>query len=274
MLCKTDKRKEEECLRILYLLSRRGDRVFEAELCRKLSLEEGEFQRIKRALLHCRCLEKRTGEELRLTAAGRDAALHLLERHQSVSDFLQLFCSLREEKADENARRMELTVDDEVLQGMERYMRSCRRQRQIRWQELYFVYERGSYEVGVGIYDVNKRLPRVLSREYDWFESRVTVEVAENIRIRLKKREQGSDTGTFLGDERRRIPDRALWYRRGETWVRAAERGRGYDIPAEVFNYTADHRISVLEADLFIAFTRSDQEPGEQDIREMNLHLW
>lgn len=156
-----------------------------------MSFEEQEFRRIKSALLRCRCLEKKKGEELCLTAAGRDAALHLLERYQSVSDFLQLFCSLREDTAEENARQMEFAVGDEVLQGMERYMRSCRRRHRIRWQELYFVYERGSYEVGVGIYDVNKRLSRVLSREYEWFESRVTVEVAENIQIRLKKARTG-----------------------------------------------------------------------------------
>ena len=47
-----------------------------------------------------------------------------------------------------------------------------------------------------------------------------------------------------------------------------------YQLPTDIFTYTANTGIPVTEAVAIIAITRFEQKPLPIDYRELNIHVW
>lgn len=58
-----------------------------------------------------------------LTPEGERRALHIVERHAVLSDFLRRVLGVASDKADANACRMEHAIDDEVLNRLAEFIR-------------------------------------------------------------------------------------------------------------------------------------------------------
>ena len=65
-----------------------------------------------------------------------------------------------------------------------------------------------------------------------------------------------------------------VWYRRDEEWIQAKEEKGVYQLPTDIFTYTANTGIPVTEAVAIIAITRFEQKPLPIDYRELNIHVW
>ena len=59
-----------------------------------------------------------------------------------------------------------------------------------------------------------------------------------------------------------------------EEWIQAKEEKGVYQLPTDIFTYTANTGIPVTEAVAIIAITRFEQKPLPIDYRELNIHVW
>lgn len=256
-------RREEEILETLYQWWKEQKALTVPKLYgyHKLTPEEG--SRLIHSLIKKGCLENmENSEELVLTDLGKATAAENLAGHQYLTEFLQITCGIEEEKAQENACRMEHVIDGEVITGVREFLKygdTC--DRIVKNLNLHSMYEKGSYTFYMGIYCMEQRYPRILAEEFYHFSEGIRLEVErEQSSFYLREKEQGK----FFH----------LWYKDHSGWKLAERTAWGFRIPAEIFTFTTSSRIPIMEGDGVIAFSEGDSLPGEENCRELNVHIW
>lgn len=263
---RNEKEQAEDFLETLYIFQKKGRPLTRKELCEELNMSRPEYKRLFRMLQEQECLKPGDGELLVPTEYGNVRAMEILERHRYLTDFIQMICKVEKESAEENACRMEHVISEDVFCGITDYMRSLRSgsrgQRIIRGWDVNRLYNPGSYEFQMGIYNPEKRKPRLVSRENELF--------CREIRMEVEQR------GIFL--LRPRLPEDLeryqVWYLREKEWVPARRLGQAFSLPSDIFTYTICERMPVTEGDAFIAVISDKAYPQEMDARELNVHLW
>ena len=66
----------------------------------------------------------------------------------------------------------------------------------------------------------------------------------------------------------------SIWYRDEEEWKQAEETKEDLSNPSDVFMFTICTDDPVTEGSCMIAFPPRIQPPKEEDIRELNVHIW
>ena len=89
--------------------------------------------------------------------------------------------------------------------------------------DLRFRYEPGTYEVGMGIYQMERLCPRKLAQEYYWYKEWITLEIS-----------QEKSTCKLIRKEESRTEK--IWYMDRDTgWIQAEETDHAICIPAQAF---------------------------------------
>lgn len=254
---------EEDFLETLCILRQKGRAVTITDVCKELNLTKKEANQLrKKMIVHDYLLDNKT-EELILTSHGKTQGEECLKRHRYLTEFLKLVCGVDEEEAAENACRLEHVISGEVFHGICNFMISGDTyDRVMKNNDLGILYEPGIYQFRMTIYLTKRQYPRVLSPESGWFLDELLTEVGDESNFYLKLRADSD------------IQDNIVLYQEDGVWKQAPDCEYGYRIPTDVFSYSICKGYPVTEGEAMIAFVREGQEPQEENVRELNVHLW
>ena len=167
-----------------------------------------------------------------------------------------------QQRAQEDACRVEHYISPEGLKGIENFLQyGDVYDRVYDDMDLYTFYEDGDFPMAFGLYEPERRNPRFLAPEYGKLEHSVILRVKKSQNCFLLKRKKDESIGY-------------VWYRRDDGWIQAKEEKGVYQLPTDIFTYTANTGIPVTEAVAIIAITRFEQKPLPIDYRELNIHVW
>ena len=254
---------EENILRLLYDWWVQGRKLTRDMVCDRMGMTRRKLAYYVTAMTNHGYLEKTTGQDvLLLTDFGKEQGADCHYRHQNITHFIQMTCGLDEKSAAENACRMEHVISSDVIEGMYRFLRTGELYGSVvRNMDFHTRYAVGEYRFRMAIYQMDRRYPRILAKEYADYDENILVEVGEK------------ESYVYL-QSLRTENQRYLWYRREDLWNKADETKKGYRIPAEMFVVTSNRKIPVMEGEGMIAFTKDDVLPGEEQCRELNIYLW
>ena len=254
---------EEDLLEFVYRLWRQDIQMTVKEYARENDMTGKEAAGLVRSLIKkgflCE-LDKKS--YLVLTEKGKLEGMNCLARHEKLTQFFQLIAGMEQERAQEDACRIEHYISSEGLRGIENFLQyGDVYDRVYDDMDFYNMYEEGTFRMAYGLYEPERRNPRFLAAEYDAFESSVLLEVGHSQNAFLLKLKEDKEIGCF-------------WYQRKGEWLRTEPQSGVYRLPTDIFTYTANASIPITEANAMVAITRFEQEPIALDCRELNIHVW
>lgn len=263
-IVETDNRKEkrEDLLEYLYKKYRQGESLTAAEYAGKKGFSMRETNSLVRELKLLKYIEERKTGLLNLTELGKMEGMDCLERHEKLTQFFQMVSGMEQDEAQKDACRIEHVISQKALEGIDGFLKyGDVYDRSYKGMDMYNIFGEGIFEILVGIYQPERRNPRILAEEDKKFESRGILRSEKGISwfaIRQKK------------DQKPGI----LWYRRKNGWIQAKKEDDMFLLPTDIFSYMKNITIPVTEAEAIIAFTPFEQEPVMIDCREVNIHIW
>ena len=254
---------EEDLLEFVYRMWRQGGHITSKEYGREKKITGYEAAGLVRSLVKKGYLqETEKNGTLELTEKGKLEGMDCLARHEKLTQFFQMVSGMDQERAQEDACRVEHYISPEGLQGIENFLQyGDVYDRVYDGMDLYTFYEDGEFPMAFGLYEPERRNPRFLAQEYEKLNHSIILKVQESKTCFLLQVREGEKLGY-------------LWYRREENWIQAKEEKGVYWLPTDIFTYTANTGIPITEAVAIIAITRFDQEPLAIDYRELNIHIW
>ena len=100
--------------------------------------------------------------------------------------------------------------------------------------DLSLFFDPGVYPMAMDIYEIERRSPRILAKEWELFEPYACLEVKDGSSLfRLRQKESGN-----------RI---SLWYRNDNRWKQAAREKGEFLLESTLFDYTVNARFPVTE---------------------------
>lgn len=283
---------EEDLLETLYGWWKEGDPVDTTQLCLSMNISQQKLHALTDQMVTRGYLEKRDNwESIKLTPYGKAQGAECLERHQYLTQFLQMICGLDKKQAEENACRMEHVVDTDVMHGIRDYLKyGDHYDRTVKNLNLHSLYQEGTYWFRGEIYDTSQRYPRILAQEDPYYEENILLEVHEDrsvfyLQVRLPGHTSeplsASDRAVHTESSIQEPPDTIdscqsvnLWYLFNSTWKLAEHNSKGIQIPANALEFTISATDVIREGTLMLGFTDTIRLPEEEDCRELNVHLW
>lgn len=255
--------KEEDLLEYVYHLWREDRQITSTEYAMEKDLYGKEAASLVRSLVKKGYLEESSKKgKLKLTEKGCLKGMNCLVRHEKLTQFFQMVSGMNQERAQEDACRLEHYISQEGLEGIDNFLlfgdvydRTYER------MDFYTIYGEGEFEMKMGIYELERRNPRFLAKEHDWFYHTAV------LRVEKKK-------SYFMIQPNRLEEIGYLWYRRFGKWVPVAMEDGAYRLPADIFTYTANAKMPITEAKAIMAITVFEEEPVTIDCREINIHIW
>ena len=198
-----------------------------------------------------------------LTELGKITGEEFQYRHEILTQFLQ-FVGVSEEKAKEDACRMEHVISEETVQQICNFVDYGNTfERILKQSDLRSWYRPGRYQFLMGIYQIEKTCPRRFAREFKHFSENICLNVTEDeSSFELIKREGEASSQN-------------LWYKDPEQgWIQAEERMENPRIPSGAFKFLTRCQDSIIEGVALIAFTRKGEKPVDWNSRELDVHIW
>lgn len=112
----------ENYLETILMLKEKNGTVRSIDIARELNFSKPSVSRAMGILRESGFIIMETSGEIKLTEAGMQKAEAIYSRHRLLTRFLQQITGVDEEMAEENACRMEHILDQEVVDGIRRYM--------------------------------------------------------------------------------------------------------------------------------------------------------
>ena len=265
---------EEDMLEQICLIANAGAEITVEELggCMNMSRREVNFY-LKQLKTHGYVVREKdtyTGLQGRraesgifLTELGKITGEEFQYRHEILTQFLQ-FVGVSEEKAKEDACRMEHVISEETVQQICNFVDyGDTFERILKQPDLRSWYRPGSYQFLMGIYQIEKTYPRRFAREFKRF--------SENIRLHVTEDESSFELIKRQGE----ASSQNLWYKDPEQgWIQAEERMGNPRIPSGAFKFLTRCQDSIIEGVALIAFTRKGEKPVDWNSRELDVHIW
>lgn len=187
--------------------------------------------------------------------------------HQDLTAFLRLISGVDQKIAEENIQRIKKIVSREVLDGVSLYFNGAKyTAKHLSDNELRMQYSYGLHECGISVFSVEKRYPRQLALEHNWFSERAFLKIDEEKSIFSLKIIEPHNTR-----------ERLFWYCDGRNW-KQIDNADGYlEIPTGSFRFTFFPAETIVEAECLVAYTGSQEHSdliSEKDCRELNIHIW
>lgn len=198
-----------------------------------------------------------------LTELGKITGEEFQYRHEILTQFLQ-FVGVSEEKAKEDACRMEHVISEETVQQICNFVDYGNTfERILKQSDLRSWYRPGRYQFLMGIYQIEKTCPRRFAREFKHFSENIWLHVTEDeSSFELIKREGEASSQN-------------LWYKDSEQgWMQAEERMGNPRIPSGAFKFLTRCQDPIIEGVALIAFTRKGEKPVDWNSRELDVHIW
>ena len=198
-----------------------------------------------------------------LTELGKITGEEFQYRHEILTQFLQ-FVGVSEEKAKEDACRMEHVISEETVQQICNFVDYGNTfERILKQSDLRSWYRPGRYQFLMGIYQIEKTYPRRFAREFKRF--------SENIRLHVTEDESSFELIKREGE----ASSQNLWYKDPEQgWIQAEERMENPRIPSGAFKFLTRCQDPIIEGVALIAFTRKGEKPVDWNSRELDVHIW
>lgn len=198
-----------------------------------------------------------------LTELGKITGEEFQYRHEILTQFLQ-FVGVSEEKAKEDACRMEHVISEETVQQICNFVDYGNTfERILKQSDLRSWYRPGRYQFLMGIYQIEKTYPRRFAREFKRF--------SENIRLHVTEDESSFE----LIKRECEASSQNLWYKDPEQgWIQAEERMGNPRIPSGAFKFLTRCQDPIIEGVALIAFTRKGEKPVDWNSRELDVHIW
>lgn len=233
-----------------------------SRLCEKFQLSRRECTYYLKKMLECGYIfPLENTDEIRLTSFGIARGEELGYRHETFKQFLQL-AGVKPEDAEEDACRMEHVAGEKTVESICHFINSgVSSERILHHSDLCFRYETGTYEAGMGIYQMERLCPRKLAQEYYWYKEWITLEIGQEKSTCKLIRKEESQT-------------EKLWYMdRDVGWLQAEETDHAICIPAQAFEFIISPADPIIEGELLIAFVKEGDFPTEKACRELNIHI-
>lgn len=265
---------EEDMLEQICLVANAGAEITVEKLCDRMDMNRREVNfYLKQLKTHgyvvrekdtCTGLQGRGAESgIFLTELGKITGEEFQYRHEILTQFLQ-FVGVSEEKAKEDACRMEHVISEETVQQICNFVDyGDTFERILKQSDLRIWYRPGSYQFLMGIYQIEKTCPRRFAREFKHFSENIWLHVTEDeSSFELIKREGEASSQN-------------LWYKDPEQgWMQAEERMGNPRIPSGAFKFLTRCQDPIIEGVALIAFTRKGEKPGDWNSRELDVHIW
>ena len=265
---------EEDMLEQICLIANAGAEITVEELCGRMNMSRREVNFCLKQLKNHGYVvgEKETytglqGKEAEsgifLTELGKITGEEFQYRHEILRQFLQ-FVGVSEEKAEEDACRMEHVISEETVQQICNFVDyGDTFERILKQSDLRSWYRPGSYQFLMGIYQIEKTYPRRFAREFKRFSENIWLHVTEDEScFELIKREGEASSQN-------------LWYKDPERgWMQAEERMGNPRIPSGAFKFLTRCQDPIIEGVALIAFTRKGEKPVDWNSRELDVHIW
>ena len=265
---------EEDMLEQICLIANAGAEITVEELCGRMNMSRREVNFCLKQLKNHGYVvgEKETytglqGKEAEsgifLTELGKITGEEFQYRHEILRQFLQ-FVGVSEEKAEEDACRMEHVISEETVQQICNFVDyGDTFERILKQSDLRSWYQPGSYQFLMGIYQIEKTYPRRFAREFKSF--------SENIRLHVTEDESSFELIKREGE----ASAQNLWYKDPEQgWIQAEERMGNPRIPSGAFKFLTRCQDPIIEGVALIAFTRKGEKPVDWNSRELDVHIW
>lgn len=265
---------EEDMLEQICLIANAGAEITVEKLCDRMDMSKREVTfYLKQLKTHGYVVrEKDTytglqGKEAEsgifLTELGKITGEEFQYRHEILRQFLQ-FVGVSEEKAEEDACRMEHVISEETVQQICNFVDyGDTFERILKQSDLRSWYRPGSYQFLMGIYQIEKTYPRRFAREFKRF--------SENIRLHVTEDESSFELIKREGE----ASSQNLWYKDPEQgWIQAEERMENPRIPSGAFKFLTRCQDPIIEGVALIAFTRKGEKPVDWNSRELDVHIW
>ena len=264
----------EDMLEQICLIANAGAEITVEKLCDRMDMSKREVTfYLKQLKTHgyvvrekdtCTGLQGRGAESgIFLTELGKITGEEFQYRHEILTQFLQ-FVGVSEEKAKEDACRMEHVISEETVQQICNFVDyGDTFERILKQSDLRSWYRPGSYQFLMGIYQIEKTCPRRFAREFKHFSENIWLHVTEDeSSFELIKREGEASSQN-------------LWYKDPEQgWMQAEERMGNPRIPSGAFKFLTRCQDSIIEGVALIAFTRKGEKPVDWNSRELDVHIW
>ena len=265
---------EEDMLEQICLIANAGAEITVEKLCDRMDMNRREVNfYLKQLKTHGYVVrEKETYAGLQgrvaesgifLTELGKITGEEFQYRHEILTQFLQ-FVGVSEEKAKEDACRMEHVISEETVQQICNFVDyGDTFERILKQSDLRSWYRPGSYQFLMGIYQIEKTYPRRFAREFKRFSENIWLHVTEDeSSFELIKREGEASSQN-------------LWYKDPEQgWMQAEERMGNPRIPSGAFKFLTRCQDPIIEGVALIAFTRKGEKPVDWNSRELDVHIW
>ena len=264
----------EDMLEQICLIANAGAEITVEKLCDRMDMSKREVTfYLKQLKTHgyvvrekdtCTGLQGRGAESgIFLTELGKITGEEFQYRHEILTQFLQ-FVGVSEEKAKEDACRMEHVISEETVQQICNFVDyGDTFERILKQSDLRSWYRPGSYQFLMGIYQIEKTCPRRFAREFKHFSENIWLHVTEDeSSFELIKREGEASSQN-------------LWYKDPEQgWMQAEERMGNPRIPSGAFKFLTRCQDPIIEGVALIAFTRKGEKPVDWNSRELDVHIW
>lgn len=116
----------ENYLETILMLKERKGTVRSIDIARELNFSKPSVSRAMGILRESGFIVMEPSGEIHLTESGKEKAGEIYKRHLLLTAFLQEVAGVSPEMAEENACRMEHIVDQEVVDGISRFMQRSR----------------------------------------------------------------------------------------------------------------------------------------------------
>lgn len=228
---------EEDMLEQICLIANTGIQVTVEELCSRMDMTKREVSfYLKQLNAHGYIIREKnthtgyqkdgTGSGILLTEFGKITGEEFQYRHEILTQFLQ-FVGVSDEKAQEDACRMEHVVSEETVQQICNFVDyGDTFERILKHSDLRSWYQTGKYMFLMGIYQIEKTCPRRFAREFGRFSENIWLHITEDkSSFELIKKEEDASTHN-------------LWYKDPEKgWTQAEEKRGNSWIPSGVFTF-------------------------------------
>lgn len=114
----------ENYLETIYMLQKEQGFVRSIDIARKLDVSKPSVSRAMGLLRQEGFIDMADNGPIVLTDKGLEKAEQIYTRHRILTDFLVKVTGVPIEQAEENACRIEHVLDEDVFQGIQRYMSS------------------------------------------------------------------------------------------------------------------------------------------------------
>ena len=169
---------EEDLLEYVYRTWRQGRQITSKEYAREVNITGYEAAGLVRSLVKKGFLCEPENGHLELTDKGKLEGMECLARHEKLTQFFQMVSGMDQQRAQEDACRVEHYISPEGLKGIENFLQyGDVYDRIYDDMDLYTFYEDGDFPMAFGLYEPERRNPRFLATEYEKLEQSVILRV-------------------------------------------------------------------------------------------------